>query len=125
MAESSGKPPPLVGSWRIRYLAACFNSTDGTVKGVANKFDRARLRARIRFEKRMAGHWYRRHYFAHGSPDGSFANLPPESRDAALLKAHHGLADLESYHREAMKRPMLLRGDMHSFLHPFREPYYD
>jgi hypothetical protein len=119
MTEEIGKPPPLIGSWRIKYLAACFNSTDGTVKGVANKFDRQRLRALIRFEKRFTAQWDREHYFAHGSPDGSLDNLPPESRDAALLEAHHGFADLQAFHRDAMRRPALLRGTAYEFLKPF------
>jgi hypothetical protein len=89
----SDKPQPLLGSQRIKYLAACFNSTDGTVKGVKNKFDRERLRARIRFEQREVANWYREHYFKHGSPDGSLAKLPKANRDAAMMEAHLGFAD--------------------------------
>ncbi|MEH2504976.1 hypothetical protein V1290_003787 [Bradyrhizobium sp. AZCC 1578] len=121
MDESSGKTAPLIGGWRLKYLATSFGSKDGTVKGVANKFDRARLRARIRFEKRWAAQWTRELCFYRGSPDGSWANVSPENRDAALLEDHHALAELEAYHREAMKRPALLRGTAYKFLEPFPE----
>ncbi|UPJ50244.1 hypothetical protein IVB30_02070 [Bradyrhizobium sp. 200] len=102
-------------------LAMSFGSTDGTIEGVANRFDRARLQARIRFEEREAENRRREILFDSGSPDGSFERLPAAKREAALLKARRAHADMHAASRDAMRHPALLRSRMATFLNPFAE----
>ena len=119
--DEIGKAPPLMGGLNLKYLATCFGSKTGTIKGITSKFDRARLRARIRFQNRYVAQWRRELLFSYGSPDGSLERVLPENREAALLAVHHSHADVQAECRELLKRPALLRGTMDDFLDPFKE----
>lgn len=118
---SKDTQPPLVASSRIRMLALSFGSTDGSIEGVADKFDRARLQARIRYEEREAENRRREILFDSGSPDGSFERLPASKREAAILKERRVHADMHAASRDAMRHPAILRSKMATFLNPFDE----
>lgn len=120
MSETS-KPPPLVGASRIKMLAIAFGSTDQTIDGVADQFDRARLRARIRYEERQAANRWREIWFDAGSPNGSFEAIPASKRKAALAEVRRAHADLHAANKDAMRHPALLRSKMAALLKPFEE----
>jgi hypothetical protein len=121
--DEPGKAPPLMGRANRQWLAFSFDSKDGTIEGVADKFQRARLRARIRFQNRAEEFWRRELCFDNGSPDGSVERLPPENRDAVLLEIHHDFADVQAECLELLKRPALLAGEVDELelLNPFKE----
>lgn len=102
--------PPTIGKQRIRYLATSFNSSNSTVAGVANEFDRRRLEARIEFERAYSRIWQNE-----ATRECRNAN----DLEAAKMEAHHSVAVLEAFHRTELKRPARLRGNMSSFLDPF------
>lgn len=103
--------PVLLGSQRKKYLARCFGSTDGTPQGIANKFDRQRLRARYRYERAYGALW---------QADALRFCETAQDKEAATLAAHHSRATNEAWHRKALGRPALLHnGRMKSFIQPF------
>ncbi|MEY9220672.1 hypothetical protein [Bradyrhizobium ottawaense] len=113
MSDES-KWPPLIGKQRIRYLCYRFGSVDGTLDGIANPFDRRRCEARIEYERDYARLWQNE-----ATRDCESAS----DLEGAQLKAHHSIAELEAFHRQALKRPALLRSaGFRMFLEPFSEP---
>ncbi|WLA65671.1 hypothetical protein [Bradyrhizobium diazoefficiens] len=115
MSESA-EWPALLGSQRKQYLARCFGSVDGSVAGVANPFDRRRLKARYRYEEQYAALW---------QADALRFCETAADKEAAILAAHHSQAETEAWHRKALKRPASLHsGLMKSFTKPFN-PEYD
>ena len=105
--------PPLVGKQRRQYLARCFGSVDGTASGIANRHDRRRFKARIRLEESYAELWQ--------ADAGRFCETA-EDVERAKTAAHHSIAELEAFHRNALKRPVLLHGGlMAKFIEPFGE----
>lgn len=108
--------PVLLGSQRKKYLARCFGSTDGTPEGIADEFDRQRLRARYRYEEAYAVLW---------QADALRFCESAADKEAAVIDAHHSQAKTEAFHRKALKRPALLHaGLMECFTQPFN-PEYD
>ncbi|MCK1284058.1 hypothetical protein IVB41_08915 [Bradyrhizobium sp. 44] len=101
------------GKQRRMYLARCFGSTDGTVRGVADKWDRKRLLARYTMEAGYSALWE--------SDELRFCETAADL-EAAKTRSHHSLCVLEAWHRKALKRSALLHaGEMKSFLEPFGE----
>lgn len=107
--------PALLGAQRRKYLARCFGSVDGSVAGVANPFDRRRLKARCRYEEQYAALW---------QADALRFCETAADKDAAIVAAHHSQASTEAWHRKALKRPALLHsGLMKSFTQPFSREF--
>ncbi|MCK1283448.1 hypothetical protein IVB41_05800 [Bradyrhizobium sp. 44] len=111
MSEES-KWPPLIGKQRIRYLCYTFGSVDGTLRGIANPFNRRRCEARIEFERDYCRIW--QNDATRGC--NSFEDLEEQKQIA-----HLSFANLQLGNAELLKRPILLLGDGHEFCEPFND----
>jgi hypothetical protein len=104
-------PPPLISKHRIRWLALRFGSTDETVEGIANPFDRERCLARIEFERERARINRDATFKNFGSPDGSLESIKdPAARETAKAFVVEGYSGVEFFCREELLYPGLLRG---------------
>lgn len=113
------KPPPLLGKLNRQWLATAFGSTDGTLRGIKDRFDRKRCEARIRFQERFVAQWRRGICIDHGSADGSCGKIPQANYEAAMLQIHHTFEDVQTQCRDGLKRPALLRERKAELLDPF------
>lgn len=105
------KTPPLMGKENRKYIAHVFGSHNGTVRAIANKFDRQRAQARIRYQERGEANWRRELFASYGSADGALEGVPADRRDDALTALHHSFADVQAECRDLNKRPALLTRD--------------
>jgi hypothetical protein len=107
-------PPPTISHWRVKFLAVAFGAPDDnqTIEGIQNPFDRDRCRARIRFE-RQRRQLNRDYTFKfHGSKNGQLDDIADSvARTEAQRHIAEGFDFIESYAREALRYPALIRGD--------------
>ncbi|MDN3278713.1 hypothetical protein QWJ07_30935 [Frankia sp. RB7] len=109
MTDSTFAKAP--GKYRRMYLARCFGSTDGKVRGVASKWDRRRLRARFALETAHSELWE--------SDELRFCETAADLEEAKE-RSHQSVCVLEAWHLKALKRPALLHaGLMKNLIEPF------
>ena len=117
------KLPPPVSAVRRKVICYLFGSEDGTTKGIADKFDRARCVARIEFETARATLWTERTFRNYKSSNDSLMGIPTaDGRKRALAFITNNAAELEAFCIEALKYPALIRARGASeLLQPFDE----
>jgi hypothetical protein len=107
-------PPPLISAWRVRFLAVAFGAPDDnqTVDGIENPFDRERYRARIEFERERRRLNRDATFKYYGAESGRFQDIADTTaRAEAKQFIVEGYGDVESYAREALQYPALIRGN--------------
>lgn len=119
MTDERSKPPPLTGKANRQWLATCFGSVDGTLRGIKDRFDRQRCEARIAYQERGVAQWRRDVCFENGSPDGTYERLPPEKYEAAMLQIQRNFDGVQAACRDDLDRPALLRAKMDDLLDPW------
>ncbi|MDD1573071.1 hypothetical protein C7U92_10290 [Bradyrhizobium sp. WBOS7] len=93
-------------------LCYLFGSTDGTLRGIANPFDRRRCEARIEYERGYARIWQN---------DATRSCETAEDLEEQKRLAHLSFATLRASNAELLKRPILLRGRGRDFCEPFKD----